>query len=121
MKRLLLMSLLLMLLLSACEQTETIEPVPTATAPVPTSMPLVSTAAASSPAAELLERALRSLRQGDDGAAAIDLSELLQRYPELPEAIPARYYLGVHYATRGRWTSAAELLRQVPPDDQHFC
>ena len=120
MKRLLLMSLLLMLLLSACEQTETIEPVPTATAPVPTSMPLVSTAAASSPAAELLERALRSLRQGDDGAAAIDLSELLQRYPELPEAIPARYYLGVHYATRGRWTSAAELLRQVPPDDPRY-
>lgn len=122
MKRLTLMSLLLplVLLLSACEQVVTIEPVPTATAPRPTSAPLVRTAEATSPAAELLERALRSLRQGDDGAAAIDLSALLQRYPELPEAIPARYYLGVHYATRGRWTSAAELLRQVPPADPRY-
>ncbi len=122
MKRLSLMSLLLplVLLLGACEQVVTIEPVPTATASRPTSAPLVTTAEATSPSAELLDRALRSLRQGDDGAAAIDLSALLQRYPELPEAIPARYYLGVHYATRGRWTSAAELLRQVPPADPRY-
>ncbi|NTU85934.1 MAG: tetratricopeptide repeat protein, partial [Chloroflexales bacterium] len=73
------------------------------------------------PAPVLLQRALAARAAADDSAAAADLSALIQAYPDAPEAAQARYYLAESYALRGRWTSAAELLRvffEAAPRDE---
>lgn len=74
-----------------------------APAQAPTAAPL--------PAPVLLQRALAARAAFDDDASAADLSALLQAHPASPEAVAARYYLAERYASRGRWSSAAELLR----------
>jgi soluble lytic murein transglycosylase len=63
------------------------------------------------PAPELLRSAIAARASGDDAAIGAALSALLQSYPDAPEALEARYYLAESFAGRGRWTSAAELLR----------
>ncbi|RRR69266.1 MAG: lytic transglycosylase [Candidatus Viridilinea halotolerans] len=107
--------------LGACELVEMVEAPPiTPTAVLAPSVVQPPPTPAPS-AGVLLDQALRALAQGDDGAAALIFSDLLQHYPETQEALPARYYLATHYALRGRWTSAAELLSwflaQAPADD----
>jgi soluble lytic murein transglycosylase len=124
MKRLLLTLTLFALALGlvACDVASA--PPPERTLPTPAAgapAPLPAGVAAAPVPGELLQRALALLDQGDDAAAAVELSELLQRYPETREALPARYHLAVYYASRGRWTSAGELLNwflaQAQPDD----
>ncbi|MCS6880854.1 MAG: transglycosylase SLT domain-containing protein [Oscillochloridaceae bacterium] len=101
-----LLSALLALSLGACEVV---------TAPFPDApvSPASGTGApeALPPAPVLLQRAMAARAIGDDAAAGADLSALLQRYPTVPEALAARYYLAESFARRGRWTSAAEMWR----------
>ena len=77
----------------------------------PTSLP---------PAPALLQGALATRAIGDDAAASNAFSTLIQAYPSAPEALEARFYLAESFARRGRWSSAAELLRAflavAPPE-----
>lgn len=110
--------LLLLLALAACEVVNA--PPPGATPALP-DVSAAPTAAATPapPAPDLLAQGLQARAQGDDAAAAVALSLLLQAYPDAAEARTARYYLAERYARRGRYSSAAELLQPLadgPPD-----
>ncbi|PDW01400.1 tetratricopeptide repeat protein, partial [Candidatus Viridilinea mediisalina] len=119
--RYILLSILLLGALGACDLTDHADPLATATPPHQILLEPTLPPTPAPSAGPLLDQALRALAQGDDDAAALSLSELLRLYPETQEALTARYYLATHYASRGRWTSAAELfswfLAQAPPDD----
>ncbi|MFV9505765.1 MAG: transglycosylase SLT domain-containing protein [Oscillochloridaceae bacterium umkhey_bin13] len=110
MKYFLLISVLLSLLvpLTACEVVNA--PPPDRPAPTPV---LVAGAVQPEPtvAAPTLGPALTAYAQGDTTTAADQLSALINAHPTSTEATTARYYLATLYAARGRWTSAAELLR----------
>lgn len=89
---------------------------------VPTVVPVLAPTTPP-PAPVLLQRALASRAIGDDAAAGDDLSALIMAYPEAAEALEARYYLAESFARRGRWTSAAELLRtfrDIAPADHRL-
>ncbi len=74
------------------------------------------------PAADLLEQALARREIGDITNAAVDLSTLVNSYPDAPDALQARYYLAESFALRGHWHSAIESFRafvndpNAPPD-----
>lgn len=119
--------LALAVFLASCEvidapSPDTIAPAaPSALSAVPTQPPIPSPAPTAAPSAPVLfSRAMDSRTVGEDDAVGADLSALLQLYPDAPEARQARFYLAESFARRGRWTSAAELLRpfvEEPVDD----
>ncbi|HEU5100837.1 MAG TPA: transglycosylase SLT domain-containing protein [Roseiflexaceae bacterium] len=115
-RRLSLAALVLAVLLAACDMVAMPVPsedssgaaagAPTLAAQAPTIVPTPML-----PAPALLHRALRERENGDYDAVGLDLSALLEAYPNAAEARQARFYLAESYALRGRWTSAVESLR----------
>lgn len=117
--------LALLLTLAGCEivdgPTVDITP-PAASAPAAaiTPPPPAPEPTAAPPAPVLFSRAMAARAVGADDAVGADLSALLQLYPGAAEARQARFYLAESFARRGRWASAAELLRPFvdePTDD----
>jgi soluble lytic murein transglycosylase len=105
------------LLSAGCDLVDA--PAPNTTDPAasvaPTATPAI-TVVEIPPAPTLFEQGLTARTIGDDEAAGDAFSRLVQAYPDAAEARPARFYLAESFARRGRWTSAAALLRELVAD-----
>lgn len=102
--------LVLVALLASCEVVNGPAPNATTAEQPPAGAAAILAPTAVPPAPVLLQSAAAARAVGDDASASASLSALLQRYPDTPEALEARYYLAESFARRGRWTSAAEML-----------
>ncbi|MBX0326087.1 transglycosylase SLT domain-containing protein [Oscillochloris sp. ZM17-4] len=118
--------LIMLLALAGCEVIDAPSPdaaapaAPTAVGTAPTQPIPAPEPTAALPAPVLFSRAMAARAIGEDAAAGADLSDLLQRYPDSSESRQARFFLAESFARRGRWASAAELLRPFvaePTDD----
>ncbi len=105
---------MLLSLLTSCEVVNA--PPPGATRTSVELSPAATAAPTPLPAPDLLASALERRAIGDYDGVALDLSTLIETYPEAVEGREARYYLAESFALRGRWTPAVAAFREFLDD-----